>query len=151
MPNVNTPRDTGLQIGALILVSLLLSFGNVAFTQEKQIRKEAVQQSVPLSGAGMFKEHCAVCHGKDAKGGGPAASELKQAPADLTTLAKRHNRIFPDDYVANVLRNGVKAPAHGDAEMPVWGPLFSSMDSDPAIMYMRISSLVSYVKSLQVK
>ena len=50
-----------------------------------------------------------------------------------------------------VLRNGVKTPAHGDAEMPVWGPLFRSMDSDPAIMYVRISSLVSYIKSLQVK
>jgi mono/diheme cytochrome c family protein len=90
-----------------------------------------------------------VCHGKDAKGDGPAASALKQQPADLTTLAKRFNGKFPDAYVANVLHNGVKA--HGDAEMPVWGPVFRSMDSDPSIMYVRISSLVSYIKSLQVK
>ncbi|MFZ1030479.1 MAG: hypothetical protein WAN72_00700, partial [Candidatus Acidiferrales bacterium] len=82
---------------------------------------------------------------------GPAASALKQKPANLTTLAKRHDGKFPDVYVEQVLRNGVKAPAHGDAEMPVWGPLFRSMDSDPEIMYVRISSLVSYIKSLQVK
>jgi mono/diheme cytochrome c family protein len=135
----------------LILVGLFLGASNVAFAQDKQVKKEPIKQTVPSSGTGMFKEYCAVCHGKDAKGDGPAASALKQAPADLTTLAKRHDGKFPDAYVANVLRNGVKTPAHGDAEMPVWGPLFTSMDSDPAIMYIRISGLVSYIKSLQVK
>lgn len=99
----------------------------------------------------MFKEYCAVCHGKDAKGDGPAASALQQAPPNLTTLAKRHDGKFPDQYVENVLRNGVPAPAHGDAEMPVWGPLFRAMDPDSAFMYVRISSVMSYLKSLQVK
>ncbi len=151
MPHFETPRGTRFRIGILILIGLFLGFGDKVFAQDKQVKEESTQRTVPLSGAGMFKEYCAVCHGTDAKGHGPAASALKQAPADLTTLAKRHDGKFPDSYVANVLRNGVKAPAHGDAEMPVWGSLFKSMDSDPAIMYVRVSSLVSYIKSLQVK
>jgi mono/diheme cytochrome c family protein len=151
MANFETARGTLFQIEILILMVLFLGFGGTAFAQDKQIKTEPTKQAAPLSGAAMFKDYCAVCHGKDAKGDGPAASALKHAPADLTTLAKRHDGKFPDLYVEEVLRNGVKAPAHGDAEMPVWGPLFRSMDSDPAIMYVRISSLVSYIKSLQVK
>jgi len=151
MAHFETARGTRFQIGILILMGLFLGLGNTVFAQDKQAKQEPVKQTVPLSGASMFKDYCAVCHGKDAKGNGPAASALKHAPANLTTLAKRHDGKFPDLYVEEVLRNGVKAPAHGDAEMPVWGPLFSSMDSDPAIMYVRISSLVSYIKSLQVK
>ena len=151
MPNFEIPRGIMFQIGIWILLGSFLGLGNTASAQDKQVKNEPIKQTLPLSGAGMFRDYCAVCHGKDAKGDGPAARALKQTPADLTTLAKRHDGKFPDSYVAKVLRNGVKAPAHGDAEMPVWGPLFTSMDSDPAIMYVRISSLVSYIKSLQVK
>ena len=99
----------------------------------------------------MFNQYCAVCHGPTGKGDGPAAAALKQPPPDLATLAKRHGGKFPDDYVTNVLRNGVKAPAHGDAEMPVWGPLFSSMDQNDAIVSLRIANLTKYIKTLQAK
>lgn len=140
----------GVQIG--FFTALLVTFAaGTSFTQEKQIKKEPIQTTNPSSGAKMFKEYCAVCHGKDAKGNGPAASALKQAPPDLTTLAQRHDGKFPDAYVASVLRNGAKAPAHGDAEMPVWGPLFLSIDQDPNVVTMRIGNLTSYIKSLQVK
>ncbi len=150
MPYFETSRRTRFRIGFLILIGLFLGFGDTAFAQDKQVKKESIKQTVPLSGAGMFKEYCAVCHGKDAKGDGPAASALKQEPANLTTLAQRHEGKFPDLYVENVLRNGVTTPAHGDAEMPMWGPLFRSMDSDPFVMQVRISLLIIYIKSLQV-
>jgi mono/diheme cytochrome c family protein len=133
-----------------ILAGLFLALGSPGFTQDKQVKEKPIDRE-PLSGALMFKEYCAVCHGKSAKGEGPAASALKQAPPDLTTLAKRHGGKFPDNYVEDVLRNGVKTPAHGDAEMPVWGPLFRSMNPDEFFMYVRISSVMSYIKSLQVK
>jgi len=133
-----------------ILAGLFLALGSPGFTQDKQVKEKPIDRE-PLSGALMFKEYCAVCHGKSAKGEGPAASALKQAPPDLTTLAKRHGGKFPDHYVEDVLRNGVKTPAHGDAEMPVWGPLFRSMNPDEFFMYVRISSVMSYIKSLQVK
>jgi hypothetical protein len=53
--------------------------------------------------------------------------------------------------VATVLRNGVKAPAHGDAEMPVWGPLFATMDQNRAVVDLRIANLTKYIKTLQAK
>jgi mono/diheme cytochrome c family protein len=150
MRNLEIPRGKPI-IGMLILVALFLCSGNVAFAQDKQVKKEPVTQKEPISGARIFKEYCAVCHGKDGKGHGPAASALKQEPADLTTLAKRHDGKFPDLFVEDVLRNGVQTPAHGNAEMPVWGPLFRSMDPDALFMHVRISSVMSYMKSLQVK
>jgi mono/diheme cytochrome c family protein len=150
MRNLETP-NARFHAGKLILVGLLLCVGNVGFAQDKQAKQEQIEQKSPLSGAHMFKAYCAACHGKDAKGNGPAAPALKEPPADLTTLAKRHDGKFPDIYVESVLRNGVKSPAHGDAEMPVWGPLFKSMDSDPMFMHVRISSLMIYLKSLQAK
>lgn len=139
-------RWLGFRIAFLISV---LAFGNAAPAQ--QIKKEPVENLNQSPGAKMFKRYCAVCHGAGGRGDGPVAAALKQAPPDLTTLAKRHDGKFPDDFVTNVLRNGVKAPAHGDVKMPVWGPLFSRTDSDPVVVDMRISNLTSYVKSLQVK
>lgn len=150
MRNLET-SNARFHAGKLILVGLFLCVGHVGFAQDKQAKDEQIEQKSPLSGAHMFKAYCAACHGKDAKGNGPAAAAMKQAPADLTTLSKRHDGKFPDVYVESVLRNGVKSPSHGDAEMPVWGPLFKSMDSDPMFMHVRISSLMIYLKSLQVK
>lgn len=160
MTHFATTPDNKSQLRILVLAGLFLALGSIAFAHDQQDaqdnrdaqpRKATVKPDTPLTGAGMFKDYCAVCHGKDGKGDGPAAPALKQTPANLTTLAERHGGKFPDLYVQQVLRNGAKTPAHGDAEMPVWGPLFRSMDADPAIMYVRISSLVNYIKSLQVK
>jgi len=86
------------------------------------------------------------------KGRGPATADLKSTPPDLATLAKRRDGKFPADYVSNVLRNGVKAPAHGRSHMPVWGPFFAAVDGhDEALVNMRISNLVYYLESLQAK
>jgi mono/diheme cytochrome c family protein len=130
----------------------LLFLASPSSAQEKKIEKAPIQYTSPASGPQMYKAYCAVCHGKDAKGNGPAAAELKVPPPDLTQLAKRHDGKFPADYVGNVLRSGAQTPAHGSAEMPVWGPLFSDISGgDPAEVQLRISNLTNYIKSLQVK
>ena len=144
-------RGARFRFGILVLLALILGFGGAAAAQDKQIKKEPIQPAPANSGAAMYKQYCAVCHGKTGTGDGPAASALKQAPANLTTLTQRHDGKFPEDYVANVLRNGAKAPAHGDAEMPVWGPLFSAMDQSQAMVDLRIANLTKYVKSIQAK
>lgn len=136
----------------LSLAALLLLASGFASAQEKKIEKAPIQPTSAASGPEMYKAYCAVCHGKDAKGDGPAAAELKVPPPNLTELAKRHDGKFPADYVATVLRNGAKAPAHGTSEMPVWGPLFSSISGgDEGQVNQRISNLTNYLKSLQVK
>jgi len=138
----------------VLIVAALLSSSTFARLQEKEktVKKTPIQSTSPASGEEMFKTYCAACHGKDAKGAGPATPELKTVPPDLTTLAKRHDGKFPQDYVTNVLRNGVKAPAHGSSDMPVWGPLFAKVSGeDQSIVNMRISNLVRYLESVQAK
>jgi len=136
----------------LLLSALLFCSAGLLQAQEKTVKKAPIQNTSPVSGEEMFKTYCAACHGKDAKGAGPATPDLKTTPPDLTTLAKRHDGKFPEDYVTNVLRNGVKAPAHGSSDMPVWGPLFAKVSGeDQSIVNMRISNLVRYLESLQAK
>jgi len=106
----------------------------------------------PSSGAETYKEYCAVCHGKSGRGDGPAAAALKVRPPDITTLARRHGGEFPSAYVAGVLRDNANISSHGNAEMPIWGPLFQGIDSSyQSQVNLRISSLVNYIKSLQRK
>ncbi len=134
------------------LFAALLLFASLAGAQQTQVKKEPIKGSNPSNGAEMFKQYCAVCHGPAGKGDGPAAADLKTKPADLSMLAKQNGGKFPQDHVVEVLRNGVKAPAHGTAEMPTWGPLFSSVSSkDEGIVSMRISNLTAYIKTLQEK
>jgi len=139
-----------------IVLLVAVAFSSVMFgvaqDKEKTVKRAPIQNVTPASGEETFKSYCAACHGKDAKGAGPATVDLKSTPPDLTTLAKRHDGKFPADYVSNVLRNGVKAPAHGSSDMPVWGPLFAVVDGhDEALVNMRISNLVHYLESLQAK
>ncbi len=126
-------------------------FGNVRL--ENLVKYlESIQTSTasnPPSGAELYSQHCAACHGNDLKGSGPAPSPFR-APPDLTTLARRHGGKFPDAYVSDVLRNGVIMPAHGPAEMPIWGTDFA-MDRSGQPVALRITNLTNYIKSLQAK
>jgi len=97
-------------------------------------------------------QYCAPCHGADAKGTGPAASAMKVPPADLTQLAKKHNGKYPANSVASELKFGNGPGAHGSADMPVWGPLFQSLDKfHDTTVQQRISNLVTYIGTLQAK
>ena len=141
-------------LGSLLVASALLTAGgaNVANAQDKVIKKTPVQQSDPTSGKTMYASYCAACHGPAGKGDGPAASELKVPPTDLTQLAKKNDGKFPGDHVRSILDFGAKAPAHGSNEMPVWGTLFHALDqNDPVKTTMRLQNLVDYIKTLQVK
>ena len=129
----------------------LLAFAASGNAQTKEVKKAPVQMTSAASGSEMFISYCAPCHGKDAKGNGPAASALKIPPANLTELAKKNNGKFPADHIASDLRSGVSG-AHGSSDMPVWGPLFSKVSSnDEALVQMRIANLTHYLESLQVK
>jgi mono/diheme cytochrome c family protein len=143
----------------LVFGAALVSMHTIAGAQENQIKKTQVKPTSSVSGAQMFKEYCAVCHGPSGKGDGPVATALKVPPPDLTTLARRHDGKFTDDYVSNVLKNGVQNPAHGSGEMPVWGPIFDTMNRWKALcpgmdeipVTLRITNLTNYLKSIQKK
>ncbi|HLK05184.1 MAG TPA: cytochrome c [Candidatus Acidoferrum sp.] len=108
--------------------------------------------AITLPGKQTYLHYCASCHGVDSRGNGPAADILKTPPPDLTTLAKRHDGKFPADYVSDVLRFGTRFAAHGSSDMPIWGPVFGSMDGcDLQASRKRIKDLCDYLASLQQK
>jgi mono/diheme cytochrome c family protein len=136
---------------AVLMCALSGSIVSLRAAQQEQAKKSQVTPSNSVSGAELFKQHCAVCHGNDLKGVGPVP-EPYRVPPDLTTLARRHAGKFPDAYVADVLRNGVIMPAHGPAEMPTWGTDFREMDGfDATQVTLRITDLKNYIKSRQAK
>ena len=129
---------------------MLLSALALQAQDKKELKIVPVQPTSMTSGQEMFKTYCATCHGPGAKGDGPAAASLKKPPADLTQLARKHDGKFPDAYVAAKLRN-VEQPTHGSKEMPVWGPLLSSVSRDTAETQLRINNIVAYIGSIQAK
>jgi mono/diheme cytochrome c family protein len=125
---------------------------SVAQDAKTEVKHTTAPATSPYSGKEMFMNYCASCHGKDGKGDGPAAGALKQAPADLTALAKQNGGKYPADRVTSVLRGQTKTMAHGDQEMPVWGPVFWKMSQGhEEQVQMRIANLNRYIESLQQK
>ena len=137
---------------ALLTVgSFVLAFASLVHGQSSQPQTVTRAPFMP-SGDLMYAQYCAACHGRDAKGNGPAAPTLKTVPPDLTTLTKRHGGKFPSDYVANVLRFGLGPSSHGSSEMPTWGPLFKYVDkNDEQLIQQRIKNMSDYLASLQQK
>jgi len=136
------------------VVAMLLAGAWVSAGQEAKsgVKHEMAAPTSPSSGKEMFMSYCASCHGKNAKGDGPAARALSQAPADLTTLAKRNAGKYPSDKVTSVLRGQSPLMAHGDQEMPVWGPVFWKMSQGhEELVQLRIANLNQYIESLQEK
>jgi len=113
-----------------------------------------IHQTWPTNGKEMFVDYCAPCHGVDGKGNGPVAAALSQQPADLATLSKNNGGKFPAAHIESILQFGSSNPAHGSAQMPVWGHVFSKMniaDDQLNDTVLRITNLSRYLQSIQVK
>ena len=142
---------------SIILLGSLLVATSLCLAQEKTnqqpvVKKTPIKQTSAASGKEMYSQYCAPCHGSDGKGAGPAASSMKAMPTDLTKLAKQHEGKYPANSVAAVLKFGSGPASHGSPDMPVWGPLFKSLDKyHESVVQQRISNLVTYIESLQAK
>lgn len=142
----------------LIFTTLILFTCTVAAQGQPQdqtqtvIKHVPVQATSPASGKEMYTTYCAVCHGTDGKGGGPAASALKVAPADLTMLSKGNGGKYPALKVTSAIRGDSNLPAHGSKDMPVWGSLFRGMShGHEGEVQQRVANLTEYIESLQAK
>lgn len=102
-------------------------------------------------GRDLYEFYCATCHGRDGKGGGPVAPALTTRPTDLTTIAARHGGTFPRARVESyVAEDGVPlVTAHGSKDMPVWGPIFRSLDPSDTMAKVRVANLADYLASIQ--
>lgn len=137
---------------SFIAVFALAMLASAQETPKKEIKHVPIVSTSPASGVEMYKTYCAVCHGTDGVGNGPAASALKVPPPDLTVLAKNNGGKYPAMRVVSVIRGEEALPAHGSKDMPVWGKLFWSMSGGhESQVQQRVSNLNNYIESLQKK
>jgi len=142
----------------VVVTSLFVFTCTIAAQENTQAPPAKVIQHVPVkavspaSGKDMYMSYCAVCHGTDGKGGGPAASALKIPPTDLTLLTKTNGGKYPALKVTSTIRGETALPSHGSKEMPVWGTLFWSMSSGhQSEVQQRVVNLTRYIETMQAK
>ena len=140
------------KIMMILLGALLVICVCVGETQSKKEHKPAPKQPSVASGQETFLKYCASCHGKDAKGDGPAAFVLRTPAPNLTTLSERHENKYPAGYVSVVLTFGKSFASHGSEDMPIWGSRFKTIDPvhDPTGQ-QHIDDVIAYLGSLQAK
>ena len=107
-----------------------------------------------------YDRQCAVCHGKLGKGDGPYAGIVDTRIADLTTLSKSNNGVFPFQRVYEVIDGRRVVKAHGPSDMPIWGDRYRVAAADyhvdvpydeEAFVRTRILALSEYINRLQTK
>lgn len=127
------------------LVVLAVSAG--AAHAQARIEKVPIKPTPATNGKMMFTNYCAVCHGTEGKGNGPAAVSLTKVPADLTRITARNAGTFPEVRVRRYIEGLDEVAAHGTRDMPMWGDLFKSLDRNSA--QLRVAALAGYLKTLQ--
>jgi mono/diheme cytochrome c family protein len=135
----------------MALALALLSLPMLSADETPKIKKVPARSTASVAGQDLFREYCAVCHGNDAKGEGPAAVALKAKPADLTLISKRNNNKYPEIRVQRVINGEDTVTAHGSRDMPVWGQIFRSMSSNQDMGAVRVYNLVKYIEQIQSK
>jgi len=133
----------------LIGLALLASTSGAVYAQTNEVKTVPMHATSAIKGDDLFHEFCAVCHGLDAKGNGPAAEALKTRPADLTMIT-RHSTTnkFPTLQVMRIVSGDDVVAAHGSQEMPTWGAAFKSVSS-PEVAKLRVNALVDYLQKIQ--
>jgi mono/diheme cytochrome c family protein len=136
----------------ILVLCILVSCVANAQQGKPKVKHTPAPPTSAASGRDMFNAYCASCHGVNAKGDGPAAAALNSKPADLTALAAHNGGKFPADRIISILRGQATVTAHGNRDMPVWGPVFWKMSQGhEAEMQQRIANLTHYIESLQSK
>jgi mono/diheme cytochrome c family protein len=144
---VGKPRS--LQEWTLTLAATLLA-STWALAAAPQAAPRGASSTTAPSGAALYLERCATCHGASATGDGPMSRELRHAPPDLTMLSLKNNGMFPSDRVHRIIE-GRDVDSHGNREMPVWGDVFKAQGDRTAreATKERIDAIVRYLESIQ--
>lgn len=137
------------------VVAMAVAVAVMASAQEQpkaEIKHVPIKPTSAASGAEMYKTYCAVCHGTEGKGDGPAVAALKTPPTDLTSLSAHNGGKYPNLRVGAIIRGEEVLAAHGSKEMPIWGNLFWNMSGGhESEVQQRVSNLNKYLESLQKK
>lgn len=106
------------------------------------------------SGAQLFAQLCASCHGAQGRGDGPVAPTLKVEVPDLSRLVRHAGDPFPTEQVRRIVDGRAILAAHGARRMPVWGYEFatataSEPDAGAEMAATLVDRLVAHVATLQ--
>ena len=105
------------------------------------------------TGAQLFANHCAACHGIVGEGDGPVAAIMNTNVPNLRTLSTRSNGGFPADTVRAYIDGRTLPASHGDRQMPVWGDVFGWGDaterSSEQLAQQRIDAIVEHLRMIQ--
>lgn len=129
-------------------------YSEVKTKQEAQMRYAVIGMMLAVagcateppepSGAQLFAQNCAGCHGAGAMG-----SEI--AP-DLTGIAARNGGVFPRAEVLSTIDGFHRSPALG-SEMPQWGMIFgdatSRVDVGDGVMTPVSAELLAVMEHLE--
>jgi mono/diheme cytochrome c family protein len=117
----------------------------------------AACQSVPVTRLDVarqdFADHCASCHGADARGDGPAAAGLNVPPSDLTRISARNGGSFPLVEVMSQIDGYTRGPS----AMPEFGGLLLEdemvmVETSPGVQTPtpeRLVLMARYLETLQ--
>jgi mono/diheme cytochrome c family protein len=76
----------------------------------------------------VYQDRCALCHGPEGKGEGPAAAALNPKPRNHTDGAYMNSRT--DAQLLEVIR-------HGKGGMPAWGGVLSETEIQAVLKHVR--------------
>ncbi|MGS4948080.1 c-type cytochrome [Meridianimarinicoccus sp. RP-17] len=117
----------------------------------------AACQNVPVTRLDVarqdFADHCASCHGADARGEGPAAAGMNVPPPDLTLLSERNGGAFPLVEVMSQIDGYTRGPS----AMPEFGSLLLEdtmvmVETSPGVQTPtpeRLVLMARYLETLQ--
>ncbi len=138
----------------LIFSTLLIASGILS--------AEVVIRQVPMSlndiagknGQEMYDQLCAVCHGAEGEGDGPAAQALANPVPDLTQLGTGVNGKYSSAQLKHIIAGRSRTVHEDIAGMPLWEVEFQyvqrNWNGQPRTSYARskIHSLTEYVEGL---
>ena len=108
-------------------------------------------------GERLYFQHCAVCHGEIAEGGGPMAEVLTVPPSDLTQIATRRDGAFPVIEIARLIDGRDPILTHG-GEMPIFGFVFGEFNvvlrergAGTLLTSREVVDLVGWLETVQVE
>jgi mono/diheme cytochrome c family protein len=131
---------------------VLVSVGGAAAGQRSTGQQLPSLIAPSLYGPDVYQFYCSSCHGREGRGDGPVGAALKTPPADLTMLTHRNGGTFPSKEIEAFITYGRSdASAAHMTEMPVWGYTFRGLETDDALVKIRLENVVKYLESIQVK
>jgi mono/diheme cytochrome c family protein len=96
-----------------------------------------------MRGAALFAANCAVCHGTDARGDGPAAKSLPILPTDLTAA---HFWVHTEGDLFWFISHGMNAQS-GALAMPAFGAVLPSDDRWALIDFLKAHNVGESVRT----